>query len=113
MIVEVAVERYSFECGNCGHTWTADYDVLYLEDHEDVWSFYRLDGFPVPSPAADDILCPVCRHGQVVVRLIARRDVPLVSPDGDEPRQQVTSTAEERRADAPPLPATSQPPAHS
>jgi hypothetical protein len=113
VIVEIAVERYRFECGNCGHTWTADYDVVYLEDHEDVWAFYRLDGIPVPSPAADDILCPVCRHGQVVVRLIARRDVPVASMDRDEPRQKMTSTPEERRAAAPPLPATEQPAAKS
>ena len=107
MIIEIAVERYSFECANCGHSWSADYDVQYLQ-HTDgaVFAFYRLDGVPVPSPAEDDLLCPVCRHGRVIRELVARRDIPIASLDSDEPRHEVAATAEERRQSAPLLTTT-------
>jgi hypothetical protein len=104
VIVEVAVERYRFRCRNCGHTWTADYDVQYLRDYEgDEWAFYRLDGVPVPAPALGDHLCPVCGHGNVFVELIARRDVPVASLGSDEPRNKVTESREARRNAAPRL----------
>jgi hypothetical protein len=107
VIVETAVERYRFECANCGRTWNADYDVQYVQDHEGgVWSFYRLNGVPVRSPVGDDLLCAACHHGRILVRLIARRDAPAASLDRDDPRQQVTTTPDERRASAPALPAT-------
>ncbi|HEY0449170.1 hypothetical protein [Actinophytocola sp.] len=107
MIVEIAVERYRFSCANCGHTWTADYDVQFLEDNEgDVWAYYRLDGVPVLNPAFDDILCPVCGRNRVFRELVARRDVPVAAEDKDEPRQKVTADADTRRATVPHLPAT-------
>jgi hypothetical protein len=90
VIVELAVERYQFTCRNCGHTWTADYDVQHLQDNTgDTWAFYRLDGVPVLKPAEDLHLCPVCAHSSVFVDLIARRDVPLASLDSDQPRTNV------------------------
>jgi predicted RNA-binding Zn-ribbon protein involved in translation (DUF1610 family) len=104
MIVEIAVERYRFECANCGNVWSADYDVQYLQDADGgVFAFYRLDGVPVPSPAEDDVLCPVCGHGRVFRGLEARRDVPIASLDSDEPRHEVAETPEERRASVPHL----------
>jgi ribosomal protein S27AE len=90
VIVELAVERYQFTCRNCGHTWSADYDVQYLQDNTgDTWAFYRLDGAPVLAPPEDLHLCPVCGHGSVFVDLIARRDIPLASLDSDQPRTKV------------------------
>jgi hypothetical protein len=100
VIVEIAVERYGFTCRNCGHSWAGDYDVHYLRDYDgDLWAFYRLDGVPVPAPASDDHLCPVCGHAGVLVELISRRDVPLASLGGNEPR---TRAAETRGDTAPP-----------
>jgi hypothetical protein len=90
MIVELAVERYQFTCRNCGHTWTARYDVQYLRDNTgDTWAFYQLDGAPVLAPPEDVHLCPVCKHSNVFVDLIARRDIPLASLDSDRPRTKV------------------------
>ena len=105
MIIESAIERYRFQCRNCGHSWADDYAVQYVEDSEgSVWSYYRVGGAPVLSPAADRLICPVCHHGQVSVDLIGRSEVPLASLDKDEPRQPVTSTREQRREAAPELP---------
>ncbi|HEX8865247.1 MAG TPA: hypothetical protein VF821_06270 [Lentzea sp.] len=51
MIVEIAVGRYRFECANCGHVWTADYDAQYLRDADGaVFVFYRLDGLLRATP---------------------------------------------------------------
>ena len=51
MIIESAIERYRFDCHSCGHSWVDDYTVQYVEDSEgSLWSFYRLEGTPVPSP---------------------------------------------------------------
>jgi predicted RNA-binding Zn-ribbon protein involved in translation (DUF1610 family) len=103
-MVEMAVERYRFTCSNCGHTWTADYDVQYLEDPSgDAWAFYRLDGVPVIAPTQDVHVCPVCGRGRVWVDLMARRDVPFARLDSDQPRTKVTGR---RRAAVPPPPAT-------
>jgi Zn finger protein HypA/HybF involved in hydrogenase expression len=105
MIIESAIERYRFECRNCGHTWADDYTVQYVEDSEgSLWSFYRLEGIPVISPTAHDLICPQCHHTQVAEDLVGRREVPLASLERDEPRQQVTGTREQRRESAPELP---------
>ncbi|USX53784.1 hypothetical protein [Lentzea sp. HUAS12] len=102
MIVEIAVERYSFECAHCGHTWSADYDVQHLHDADDaVFAFYRLDGVPVPPPAEEDLLCPVCRHGRVLRTLVTRRQVPVASVGSTEPSREVITTPEERRTPPP------------
>ncbi|MCX5044111.1 hypothetical protein OG921_13145 [Aldersonia sp. NBC_00410] len=105
MIIESAIERYRFQCRSCNHTWANDYTVQYVADSEGaIWSFYRFDGTPVPSPGGGDIICPQCHHQHVSWDLIGRREMPLASLDRDEPRQPVTSTREERRESAPELP---------
>lgn len=107
MIIEGAIERYNFDCRSCGHAWADDYTVQYVEDTEGgVWSFYRFGGLPVPSPGAGDLICPACHHASVTGKLVGRHEVPLASLSGDEPRQRVSSTAEERREAAPKLPGT-------
>jgi hypothetical protein len=105
MIIESAIERYSFQCRSCEHTWANEYTVQYVADSEGaIWSFYRFEGTPVPSPAGGDIICPQCHHQHVSGTIIGRREVPLASLERDEPRQPVTSTREERRESAPELP---------
>ncbi|MFD1044613.1 hypothetical protein ACFQ1S_02885 [Kibdelosporangium lantanae] len=92
MVTEFAIERYTFTCTNCGHTWSADYDVQYLEDRDgDEWAFYRLNGQPVIAPTEETHLCPVCGRGRVFVDLVAQRRIPLASLDSDEPRVKVTA----------------------
>ncbi|MBD0323072.1 MAG: hypothetical protein ICV72_06755 [Aldersonia sp.] len=105
MIIEGAIERYHFECRNCGNVWEDDYTVQYVEDLDGtVWSFYRFEGTPVSAPVAEDVICPKCHHTHVAGKLIGRSEVPLASLDRDEPRQPVTSTREQRREAAPDLP---------
>lgn len=105
MIIESAIERYRFDCHSCGHSWADDYTVQYVEDSEgSLWSFYRLEGTPVPSPSAHDLICPQCHHARVSEDLVGRREVPLASLNRDEPRQPVTNTREQRRESAPDLP---------
>jgi ribosomal protein S27AE len=104
MLVETAVERYKFVCGRCGYAWTADFDVQYVTDADgDTFAFYRLDGTPTPSPTGGEILCPNCGAGKLAVLPLARRDSPAARLDGDEPRQHVTTTAEQRRTRVPHL----------
>ncbi|MET8139978.1 hypothetical protein ABZU32_06675 [Sphaerisporangium sp. NPDC005288] len=110
MLVEVAVERYRFVCGRCGHTWTADYDVQYVSDDVGAtFAFYRLDGVPVLPPTGDEIICPNC--GTMGVRAIieGRRDSLPALLDSDQPRRRVTTSPEQRRASVPHLPAVGGP----
>jgi hypothetical protein len=107
MIIEGAIEHYNFGCRSCGHTWADDYTVQYVEDSEGgVWSFYRFEGSPVPSPGAGDLICPACHHATVTGKLVGRQEIPLATLAGDEPRQRVSTTPEERREAAPELPGT-------
>jgi hypothetical protein len=108
MLVETAVERYRFVCGRCGHRWTADYDVQYVSDDVGAtFAFYRLDGVPVPTSAGEEIICANCGATGVAVIPEGRRDSPPARLDSDEPRQSVTTTASQRRASVPHLPAVS------
>ncbi|GII62824.1 hypothetical protein Skr01_29090 [Sphaerisporangium krabiense] len=110
MLVEIAVERYRFVCGRCGHTWTADYDVQYVSDDlGEVFAFYRLDGVPVLAPTGDEIICPNCGAMGVRAILEGRRDSPPARLDTDQPRQRVTTSPEQRRASVPHLPAAGGP----
>ncbi|MCO5995718.1 hypothetical protein [Actinoallomurus rhizosphaericola] len=105
MLADVAVERYRFVCGRCGRTWTADYDVQYVTDDVGAtFAFYRLDGVPVPPPTGGEVTCPNCGAMGVAVIPEGRRDSPPARLDSDEPRERVTTTAEQRRASVPHLP---------
>ena len=108
MLGETAVERYRFVCGRCGHRWMANYDVQYVSDDVGaMFAFYRLDGVPVPAPVGEEIICPKCGATGVAVIPEGRRDSPPARLDSDEPRQRVTTTASQRRASLPHLPAVS------
>ncbi|MEV5704895.1 hypothetical protein [Actinoallomurus sp. NPDC052274] len=106
MLVDVAVERFRFVCGRCGHRWITDYDVQYVQDDVGTtFAFYRLDGVPVEPPTGGEVTCPRCGAAGVAVIPSGRRDSPPARLESGEPRQRVQTTAEERRAAVPHLPA--------
>ena len=107
MLKEVAVERYSFTCAGCGHTWSADYDVQHVADgHGVTWEYYSLNGIPVPSPTAPGTLsCPRCGASWIHFRLMAVRTVPLAEPADDQtdparPRQRIDAERKPAREQA-------------
>ncbi|MGY1762388.1 hypothetical protein ACI79G_15895 [Geodermatophilus sp. SYSU D00779] len=111
MLKEMAVERYRFTCGGCGHTWSTDYDVQHVEDgHGLTWEYHSLNGIPVPSPTAPGSLsCPRCGATWIHFQLVAVRTVPLAEPAGGpadpgRPRQRVDAQRQAARRQAALLP---------
>ena len=107
MLKDIAVERYRFTCADCGHVWSADFDVQHIDDgHGVTWEYFSLDGIPVPSPTAPGTQsCPRCGATWIHVQLMAVRTVPLAEAEGRadpaRPRQRLDS---ERRAAHEPAP---------
>lgn len=116
ILKEIAVERFTFSCGNCEHTWTVDYDVQHVEDgHGHQHDYFACNGYPIVDPTAPEaVLCPICHTTHVYARLTARRATPVadvVTPETPPTRPSAKLTAE--REDAPPLPAGDSHPAQS
>ncbi|MHB1487737.1 MAG: hypothetical protein ACYCS7_10150 [Acidimicrobiales bacterium] len=83
ILKEIAVEQFTFTCGNCDHVWIVDYDVQHVEDgsgHQRDY-FYR-NGQPIVDPTGrQSVTCPRCRTTHVQARLTARRATPAVNTD--------------------------------
>lgn len=89
MLKELAVEQFSFRCGHCEYRWISDYDVQHVEDgHGHVCEYYSLNGLPVIAPTTEGgVSCPHCGALRVLIRLQARRTIPVATHAGGHPGQ--------------------------
>lgn len=110
ILKELSVERFTFNCAVCRHSWSVDYDVQHVEDgrgHQH--DYYFRDSLPatdpgVPRPAT----CPACGDLRVqAARLSARRVTPSVTLDPSAGTSSAPSAARTQARDqVPPLPGT-------
>ncbi|MFF4359338.1 hypothetical protein [Streptomyces sp. NPDC001604] len=71
-------ETYGFDCTHCGHTWTADFQLMFFTDPMDpsgltTQEYVDEAGRAMRSPLADAV-CPEC--GGRRVRVHAERGTP-------------------------------------
>lgn len=84
ILKELSVERFTFSCAVCGHSWDVDYDVQHVEDgHGHQHDYYFRDGLPATDPEVNQpATCPACGDIRVQgARLSARRATPAVTLD--------------------------------
>jgi hypothetical protein len=75
VIIDTAVELFQFSCTWCATSWTLNYEVREITDHDGgVWTLYRHGGFPCESPSAADTVCTHCHRAPVRVKLLIHRD---------------------------------------
>jgi hypothetical protein len=106
ILKEIAVEQFTFTCGNCDYTWIVDYDVQHVEDgHGHQHDYFFCNGQPTVDPTAPvSVICPTCQTTHVRAQLTARRATPAAGADthaAPATRPSARLTAE--RDEAPPL----------
>lgn len=108
ILKELSVERFTFSCAVCKHTWDVDYDVQHVEDgHGHQHDYYFRDGLPATDPeVTQPATCPACGDIRVQgARLSARRSTPAVTLDPDAAAGSKPSAARtQARSAAPRLP---------
>jgi hypothetical protein len=93
---ELTVERFTFTCTVCAHTWEADYDVQHVEDgHGHQHDYYFREGLPATDPGVQQpATCPRC--GDIRVHG-ARLGVRRVTPAATRPGAQRGGTVQHSR----------------
>jgi hypothetical protein len=107
-IKEISVERFSFTCPGCAHSWVVDYDVQHVDaGRGQQHDYFFRDGRSSMDPTATGAVpCPICRRLNVKVTLSGRR----VTPAFDQ-QERISAPARPsaqlraQRESAPPLPA--------
>ena len=86
ILKEIAVERFTFSCASCGHTWVVDFDVQHVEDgHGHLHDYFSRNGQPCADPTAPrSVICSACRTTHVQARSTARRSTPAVNVGAPE-----------------------------